>query len=138
MAIPMGFFLLTLVPGCPGDFSINGRPVSHEEWIASVGPVLAPFGLLVLALTYGFTKRRTWTRHVAVALFVSPAVSIFFPKSRDLWLGGAALLSLVIPLGLAVWYFYAKPNVVEYYRELGTGSQANMPMQRAAGEAGRR
>lgn len=135
MAIPMVFMMLSLVPGCPGEFSINDEPVTQEEWTARVGPFILPLGVLLLVLAVGLTKRKAWTRHVVVGLFLVPFASLLFPASRGLFGVGTILLSIV-PLAVPLWYFYAKPNVVQYYRELRV-NQANTPMQADLPSAGR-
>jgi uncharacterized membrane protein YfcA len=83
---------------------------------------------LAAAIAFGIRRRRTWTRHAVMLLWSALAVATLASAlsgdiPRDVLLRG-----LVEPAVLTVlcgWYFYVKPNVVEYFRAIGseTGSR---------------
>ena len=118
-------FLLTAGGILP--YTIAGHVVSHEAWWR-VSPVLVVVSALAGAIAFGIRRRRTWTRHAVMLLWSALAVATLASAlsgdiPRDVLLRG-----LVEPAVLTVlcgWYFYVKPNVVEYFRAIGneTGSR---------------
>jgi uncharacterized membrane protein YfcA len=102
-------------------YTIAGHLVSREAWWR-VSPVLVVVSALAAAIAFGIRRRRTWTRHVVMLLWFALAIATIASSlsgdiPRDVLLRG-----LVEPAVLAVlcgWYFYAKPNVVEYFRAIG-------------------
>lgn len=120
-----GAFLLTAAGVLP--YAIAGHRVSGEAWWR-VSPVLVAVSAFAAAIAFGIRRRRTWTRHVVMLLWSALAVATLASAllgdiPRDVLLRG-----LVEPAVLAVlcgWYFYVKPNVVEYFRAIGheTGSR---------------
>lgn len=109
----------TLAPGCKADFSINDRPVDHEEWVRVMGPFIAILSPLSLVLVYATTKERSWSRHAILAALVTfTAMGLIVGQVEDA--SGATHFdcSGIVLVLLAGVYLYAKQNVVDYYAEL--------------------
>ena len=100
-----------------GTYLINDQEVDRETFqrflIGNFLPLVVVSVPLLLAIAYGFWKDEPWSRHVAVSYWV-------FGGIFSMMSGGSGLTSTLIPLGIAIWYFYYKPNVVAYYRAIAT------------------
>jgi len=117
-----GLFLLTAVStavGCSDTSRLHGSPLGEWSvpfWVAQA----AVLGGLIFVIGLGFKSEKVWGRRVVVAYWV---VAITF-SAIDAMASGVARgmysfgLTSLIGLGIAVWYFFAKANVVAYYREL--------------------
>jgi len=70
---------------------------------------------------YGFVTQRHWSRHVVVAMFVlivlyaSILCALNLIHHAIMW---RAIINASVFGGASVWYFYFKPNVAAYFREL--------------------
>ncbi len=93
----------------PEFFLDPGEEVDREE-LLSEGLLFAFSGAFMSAIVWGFWKEFPFTRHLAVSFFVvvSTVKDLLSPDMLY------ALAFTIFP----VWYFYFKPNVVAYYREL--------------------
>ncbi len=72
-------------------------------------------------VSYGFATEKPWSRHVVIAIFVliivyATSLGVLNLIHRAiLW---RAIINGTLFGGASVWYFYFKPNVAEYFREL--------------------
>ena len=109
-----------------GPYTINNQLVDRETFqrffVANFLLFAVVHSLVLAGVAYGFWKERSWTRHVAVSSWVlSGAFLIVQWGASNLGdLLFSLTLSTLIPLGIAIWYFYFKPNVVAYFQELVT------------------
>ncbi len=71
---------------------------------------------LLLAIAYGFWKDRPWSRHAAVSFWVVEGWFLMMSEGS----GPEGLIPSLIGLGITIWYFYVRPNVVAYYRAIAT------------------
>lgn len=107
-----------------GPHLMGGEKVTRSEWLHIAAPLVAVIGCLMAAITYGLGAHKAWSRHVAIAIFVLIIVyasvlgalnvlrhTIMWRAIVDAFLFGCA----------ATWYFYFKPNVAAYFRELAKG-----------------
>ena len=116
LAVAFGLTVAGVLP-----YTIAGHLVSREAWWR-VSPVLVVVSALAATIAFGIRRRQTWTRHVVMLLWFALAIATIASGlsgdiPRDVLLRG-----LVEPAVLTVlcgWYFYAKPNVVEYFRAIG-------------------
>ena len=109
-------FLLTAAGVLP--YTIAGQRVSREAWWR-ISPILPVVSLFAAAVAFGIRRRRTWVRHVVMALWATLALAALASGLRGDIPRPVLLRALVEPavlLLLCGWYFYAKPNVVEYFR----------------------
>ena len=76
---------------------------------------------VLVDIRYGFAARKPWSRHVVIALFVLIVLYAAILGALDLihhaimW---RAIINGTLFGGAALWYFYLKPNVAAYFREL--------------------
>jgi hypothetical protein len=109
-------FLLTAASVLPPI--IAGERVSSDAWWR-VSPIFLVVAVLAASSAIGIRRRRPWSRHVVLAVWVSIAIgALMAGLSGDipphvLW---RALAEPVILTILCGWYLYRKPNVVEYFR----------------------
>jgi hypothetical protein len=75
-----------------GPAIIGGERVTRTEWLHIATPLVAVIGILMALVSYAFVSQNPWSRHLVITMFVFGAAS--------------------------VWYFYIKPNVAAYFREL--------------------
>ena len=104
-----------------GPHLMGGEKVTRSEWLHIAAPLVGVIGCLMALIGYGLAARKTWSRHLVLAIFVLIIVyasvlgilnvlrhSIMWRAVVDASLFGCA----------STWYFYFKPNVAEYYRKL--------------------
>ncbi len=114
LSIPLVYF--GIAPAMMG-----GEPVTRSEWLHIAAPLVAVIGILMALSSYGLATRKPWARRAVMAipiLIVSYAVAIGAPgwiKPVIMW---RAVINGSILGCLSVWYFYFKPNVAKYFREL--------------------
>lgn len=111
-------FFLTAAGVLP--YKIAGYTVSRGAWWR-VSPVFLVVSALAAAIAFAIRTARAWSRHLVLLLWVSIAVAALvsglsgdIPRAV-LWRALAEPAALTLLCG---WYFYAKPNVVEYFREI--------------------
>ncbi len=117
VALPAAFFLAAarVIP-----HTIAGRRVSEAAWWR-VSPLLLLAGALAGAIAYGFRAKKPWSRHLVLALWATIAVGALASGlsgdiPRDvMWRALAEPVALTF---VCAWYFYGKPNVVKYFREI--------------------
>ena len=85
------------------------RPTRHSDW-----------------LPYGFDRLRPWRRQTAVASSRDDIFILIVAYASALWavnilrhtIMWRAIVNGFVFACVAAWYFYFKPNVVAYFREL--------------------
>jgi hypothetical protein len=72
-------------------------------------------------IAYGFAAQKTWSRHLVIAMFVLIVVyasilgAVNLIDHAIMW---REIINASVFGGASVWYFYFKPNVAAYFREL--------------------
>lgn len=116
-------FFLTAAEALP--YRIAGYTVSREAWWR-VSPVLLVVSVLAAAIAFAIRTERSWSRHAVLLLWAAIAAgALVAGLSGDI---PPAVLrrALAEPVALTIlcgWYFYVKPNVVEYFREISKLSE---------------
>jgi hypothetical protein len=104
-----------------GPHIMGGERVTREEWLHIAAPLVAVIGVLMACISYGFATEKPWSRHVVIAMFALIVVYASILGALNLihhaimW---RAIISGTLFGGALVWYFYFKPNVTDYFREL--------------------
>jgi hypothetical protein len=125
----IGFFYLAiglLALSGVGSYNISGRAVSQREFLIATGPFLLPSTIVLLLTCWGISKQRPWSRYTAASFWavmilgwaLSPSI-----HAEPIGLISCQVLPLFIALLASVWYFFAKPNVVAYYRHISKSAQ---------------
>jgi hypothetical protein len=68
------------------------------------------------SISHGFATEKPWSRHVVIAMF--GLIVIYASVLGMLNLMHHAIINGSLFGGASVWYFYFKPNVAKYFREL--------------------
>ncbi len=77
--------------------------------------------LAILDIGYGFATQKSWSRHLVLAIFgliivyASILGALNLIHHAIMW---RAIINGTLFGGASVWYFYFKPNVAAYFREL--------------------
>jgi hypothetical protein len=104
-----------------GPHIMGGEHVTRTEWLHIAAPLVAVIGILMAFSAYGFARQKRWSRHLVIAMF---ALIVFYASVLGalnlvhhaiMW---RAIINGTLFGGASVWYFYFKPNVVAYFREL--------------------
>jgi hypothetical protein len=104
-----------------GPHLMGGEKVTRLEWLHIAAPLVAVIGCLMALTAYGLTARKPWSRHVVLAIFVLIIVYASVLGAGNvlrhsiMW---RAILNGSLFGAAAGWYFYFKPNVAAYFREL--------------------
>ena len=104
-----------------GPHIMGGERVTRTEWLHLAAPLVAVIGILMAFIAYGFAGQKPWSRHLVIAMFVLIVVYASILGALNLihyaimW---RAIINASVFGGAAVWYFYFKPNVASYFREL--------------------
>ncbi len=104
-----------------GPHIMGGEHVARTEWLHIAAPLVAVIGILMAFIAYGFAGQKHWSRHVVIAMFVLIVVYASILGALNLihhtimW---RAIINGTLFGGASVWYFYFKPNVAAYFREL--------------------
>lgn len=104
-----------------GPHIMGGEHVTRGEWLHIAAPLVAVIGVLMACISYGFAKQKAWSRHLAIAMFALIVVYASVLGAFNLihraimW---RAIINGTLFGGASVWYFYFKPNVAAYFREL--------------------
>ena len=104
-----------------GPHIMGGEHVTRTEWLHIAAPLVAALGVLMACISYGFAARKPWSRHVVIALFVLIVLYAAILGALDLihhaimW---RAIINATVFGSISAWYFYFKPNVAAYFREL--------------------
>jgi hypothetical protein len=82
--------------------------------------LVAVIGVLMACISYGFATEKAWSRHVVIAMF--GLIVVYATTLGALNLIRHAIMWRAINGslfgGTSVWFFYFKPNIVAYFREL--------------------
>ena len=106
--------------------SMGGEHVTRTEWLRIAAPLVAAIGILMALVCYALASRKPWSRHVVIAMFVLIIVYATILGALSLIRHGIiwrALINATVFGCLSGWYFYLKPNVVQYFRELKSASK---------------
>jgi hypothetical protein len=104
-----------------GPHIMGGERVTREEWLHIAAPLVAVLGVLMACSSYGFATEKAWSRHVVIAMFGLIVVyatilgALNLSRHAIMW---RAIINGSLFGGASVWFFYFKPNVVAYFREL--------------------
>jgi hypothetical protein len=104
-----------------GPHFMGGERVTRDEWLHIAAPLVAVIGVLMACIAYGFAAQKHWSRHLVIAMFVLIVVYASILGALNLihhtimW---RAIINGTLFGGASVWYFYFKPNVAAYFREL--------------------
>ncbi len=104
-----------------GPHIMGGERVTREEWLHIAAPLVAVIGILMAYIPYGFATEKSWSRHVVIAIFVLIVVyasALGAPNVIHRAIMWRAIINASVFGGVSVWYFYFKPNVAAYFREL--------------------
>jgi hypothetical protein len=115
-------FALTAAGFLP--YRIAGQSVSRDAWWR-VSPILPVVSAFAAGIAFGIRRRKPWVRHLVMVLWATLALAAVSSGLRgDLPppVVARALVEPAILIVLCGWYFYVKPNVVEYFRSLGNES----------------
>jgi hypothetical protein len=106
-----------------GPHFIGGERVTRSEWLHIAAPLVAVIGWLMASIAYAFAASKAYLRHLVMAIFIliivytSSLGRLDMLRDTIMWhaIVNASLFGCV-----AAWYFYFKPNVAAYFRELAT------------------
>lgn len=96
---------------------ISGEQVTRGQFFLRVGPPLFVCGSLMLAAAYAFWKERSWGRPLICLCFVLLPILSWACSTFPVFTGVDMAMWMVY-IAFLLGYFYAKPNVVRYYRYL--------------------
>ena len=115
-------FLSIVLAVCDiGPSVMGGERVTRAEWLHIAAPLVAVIGILMAFIAYGFATQKYWSRHLVIAIFVLIIVyattlgALNLIHHAIMW---RAIINGTLFGGASVWYFYFKPNVAAYFREL--------------------
>ncbi len=94
---------------------LNGQQISTREFALREMPINLVYGALCLAIFIAFLKGKTWSRHVVLFFWGVVGILLALESRQET---ASAVLAIAIPVSFTAWYFYLKPNVVSYYKEL--------------------
>jgi hypothetical protein len=104
-----------------GPHVMGGERVTRDEWLHIAAPLVAVIGILMASISYGFVTQKHWSRHLVIAMFMLIVVYASILGVLNvihhaiMW---RAIINGTLFGGASVWYFYLKPNVVAYFREI--------------------
>lgn len=106
-----------------GPHLMGGERVTRSEWLHVAAPLVAVIGCLATLIVYGFGTGKPWSRHFVMGIFTLIIVYASVLGALDvlrhtiMW---RALVDASLFGCVATWYFYFKPNVAAYFRELAS------------------
>ena len=104
-----------------GPHIMGGERVSRREWLYIAAPLVAVIGVLMALIAFGFAAQKHWSRHLVITMFSLIIVYASILGALNLihhavmW---RAIINASVFGAASVWYFYSKPNVAAYFREL--------------------
>ena len=105
-----------------GPHLMGGEKVTRSEWLRIAAPLVAVIGCLMASIAYGLAAQKPWSRHLAMAIFVLIFVYASALGAANV-LGHSIMWRAIVNAslfgGATAWYFYFKPNIADYFRELG-------------------
>jgi len=120
-------FLSILLAICDiGPNVMGGERVTRTEWLHIAAPLVAVIGIFIEFISYGFATKKYWSRHLVIAMFALIVLYATILGALNLihhaimW---RAIIDASVFSGASIWYFYLKPNVATYFRELKGGPE---------------
>jgi hypothetical protein len=117
-----GMYLSIFLAVCDiGPHIMGGERVTRADWLHIAAPLVAVIGILMAFICYGFATEKPWSRRVVIAMFgliivyASILGGLNLIHHAIMW---RAIINASVFGGASVWYFYFKPNVAAYFREL--------------------
>lgn len=104
-----------------GPVVMGGDRVTRTEWLHIAAPLVAVIGILMACISYGLATQKYWSRHLVTAVFSLILVYASIVGTLDLihpMIMWRAIINSSLFGSSSVWYFYLKPNVAKYFREL--------------------
>ena len=104
-----------------GPHIMGGERVTRAEWLHIAAPLVAVIGVLMALISHGFATQKYWSRHLVIAMFTlivlyaSVLGTLNLIHQAIMW---RAIINATVFGAASVWYFYFKPNVAAYFREL--------------------
>src|SRR5438552_16509344 len=104
-----------------GPHIMGGERVTRSEWLHIAAPLVAVIGMLMACIAYGFAAQKHWSRHLVITIFILIIIYASILGALNLidhaimW---RAIINASVSGGASVWYFYFKPSVATYFREL--------------------
>lgn len=104
-----------------GPHLMGGEKVTRSEWLQIAAPLVAVIGCLMASIAYGLAARKAWSRHLVITIFLLIVVyasalgALNVLRHTIMW---RAIIDASLFGCASAWYFYFKPNVAEYFREL--------------------
>jgi len=104
-----------------GPHIMGGERVTRAEWLHIAAPLVAVIGILMALIAYGFAAQKHWSRRLVITIFVLIIVyatglgALNLIHHAIMW---RAIINASVFGGASIWYFYFKPNVAGYFREL--------------------
>ena len=104
-----------------GPHLMGGEKVTRSEWLHIAAPLVAVIGCLMASIAYGLAACKAWSRHLVTAIFVLIIVyatvlgALHVLRHTIMW---RAIVNASVFGCASAWYFYFKPNVAAYFREL--------------------
>jgi hypothetical protein len=118
----MGMFLSILLAIMDvGPHIMGGERVSRSEWLHIAAPLVTSVGCLMALIVYGLRAGKTWSRQAVMAVFIliilyaSTLGALNMLRHTIMW---RAIVNASLFGSAAAWYFYLKPSVAGYFREL--------------------
>ena|SRR5438067_1498045 len=118
----MGMFLSILLAVLDfGPHLMGGEKVTRSEWLHIAAPLIAVIGCLMALVAYGLGAGKPWSRHLMITVFIlvityaSALGTLHVLRHTILW---RAVVNASAFGCVALWYFYFKPNVAAYFRQL--------------------
>jgi hypothetical protein len=109
-----------------GPTSMGGEHVTRTEWLRIAAPLVTAMGVLMALVCYALASRKPWSRHVVLTIFALIVVyatilgTLNLLRHSIMW---RALINASVFGCLSCWYFYLKPNVVQYFGALKGASK---------------
>jgi len=104
-----------------GPHFMGGEKVTRLEWLHIAAPLVAVIGCLMASIAYGLAARKAWSRHLVMAIFVLIIVYASVLGALNVLrhtIMRRAIVNASVFGCASAWYFYFKPNVAAYFREL--------------------
>ena len=117
-----GMFLSISLTLCDiGPIVMGGERVTRTEWLHIDKPLVGVIGVLMALIAFGFAIQKPWSRHLVIAIFGLIIVYASTLGALDVLCHTIMWRTIVNGLvfgSASVCYFYLKPNVAAYFREL--------------------
>jgi len=95
--------------------------VTRSEWLHTAAPLVAVISCLMALIAYGLCASKPWSRHLVMTIFIliiayaSALGAANMLRHTIMW---RAIVNASVFGCCAAWYFYFKPNVAGYFRQL--------------------